>query len=453
MKILFIILVFLPMRLAAQAGPTPQAETPPALTVFDHSQTSRFWISGQVNFIFQAHPDFNALYSGENSLKANGEHAVSQVWTLYTGVELTKSTEFLFDVESSGGRGISDALGLAGFTNLDVVRNPDLGPKPYIARIMMRQVIALSHDEKESERGLFSLATKLPARRIELRAGKFSIPDFLDLNSAGTDSHLQFMNWTVDNNGGYDYAADTRGYTYGAIADYEDKKWGLRFAEALMPKVANGIELDWNLRRAHAENFEFELRPEIIAKRSTVVRVLSYLNHANMGSYQEAVAAFKAGVDARPDIEAHRQQGRLKYGFGVNAEQELTDQWRLFGRWGWDEGNNESFAYTEVNETVELGADLKGKRWRRAEDKVGIVFVSNGISAAHQEYLRLGGRGFLLGDGNLNYGRESIVESYYTARIWRGVFVGPDFQFIANPGYNRDRGPAAVLGLRLHIDL
>lgn len=440
---------------AQQPGPPEQTDGDQAvpLTVFDHSQTSRYWVSGQVNFIFQAHPDFSAQYSGVNSLSSSGEHAVSRVLTLFTGVELTKTTEFIFDVESAGGRGISDALGLAGFTNLDVVRNPDLGSKPYIARIMLRQIIPLSHEEKDSERTPFSLAKKLPVRRLEIRAGKFSIPDFLDLNSVGSDSHLQFMNWTIDNNGAYDYAADTRGYTYGAVVAYEDKAWSLRFAEALMPKIANGIELDWDLRRARAENIEFEYRPTLLAKRATAFRALTYVNHANMGSYREAVQAFLAGQDPHPIIENHRLQGRVKYGFGLNAEQELTSTLRVYARWGWDEGQNESFAYTEVNETFQLGADHTGALWHRSQDKLGAAFVTNGISAAHQKYLRLGGSGFLLGDGNLNYGRENIFESYYTLHAWRGVFAGPDLQLIANPGYNRDRGSTAVFGLRLHVDL
>src|SRR5262249_18002831 len=143
--------------------------------------------------------------------------------------------------------------------------------------------------------------------------------DFFDINSVGSDSHLQFMNWTIDNNGAYDYAADTRGYTYGALVDFENRKWAVRFAEALMPKVANGINLDWNLARARGENLEFQFEPTLINGRNTTLRFLSYLNHANMGSYREAINAFLQGHDPVPDIEAHRQQGRKKYGFGFNA--------------------------------------------------------------------------------------------------------------------------------------
>ncbi len=422
-------------------------------TVFPHSEQARWWISGQVNVIFQWHPSFHSPYSGPNSLNARHEHATSRVLTLYTGYQLSKHTEALFDLESAGGRGISDALGLAGFTNVDVVRNPSLGSKPYIARAMLHHVFALSKQEEDAERGPISLAARQPVRRLELRAGKVSLADYFDMNAVGSDSHLQFLNWTAVNNGAYDYAADTRGYTVAAMGEYQDRNWGFRFAEALMPKIANGPRLDANLRRARSENIELELRPELLPERHTVVRLLAYVNHANMGDYRQAVQAFLAGIDPVPAIEAHRRQGRIKYGLGFNFEQELNDSLRAFGRWGWNEGRNESFAYTEVNLGVEAGADLRMRRWKRPEDKLGLAFISNGISRDHQLYLQLGGQGFLLGDGRLAYSRENILESYYNAHLWRGVYLAPDLQWIVHPGYNQDRGPVMVPGLRLHLEL
>ncbi|HLY98367.1 MAG TPA: carbohydrate porin [Candidatus Angelobacter sp.] len=429
---------------AADASPT---------TVFPHSETARWWVSGQVNIVFQAHPDFHALYSGPNSLSARAEHATSRVLTLYTGYQLSKHTEALFDLESAGGRGISDALGMAGFTNVDVVRNPELGSKPYLARLMVHHVFALSAKEEDAERTPTSILTKLPERRFELRAGKMSLADYFDVNSVGSDSHLQFLNWTAVNNGAYDYAADTRGYTVAAMAEYQDHNWGVRFAEALMPKVANGPKLDYNLLRARAENIELEFRPELRKEKKTVIRVLSFINHADMGSYREAVQAFLAGADPQPNIEAHRRQGRIKYGFGLNAEQEITKTVRVFGRLGWNEGQNESFAYTEVDQAAEAGADWRLERGRRPSDKIGAAFITNGISRLHQLYLALGGNGFLLGDGRLTYGREDIIETYYNAHLWRGVYVSPELQWAAHPGYNKDRGPVVVPGLRLHLEL
>jgi high affinity Mn2+ porin len=454
-------------RCAAQETAAPQdppseasAEIP---TMFPHSQTARWWVSGQFNSILQAYPDFHAAYSGPNSLHAQGESKTSVLETLYLGYRLGHGAEVLLDIESAGGRGVSDALGLAGFTNLDVVRNPDLGMTPYVARVEFHQTIRLSKQNVDADRGPLSLAASVPARRLELRFGKMSTADLFDLNGVGSDSHLQFMNWTVDNNGAYDYAADTRGYTYGFETEYQSKKWAFRFAEMLMPKVANGIDLDWNLRRSRAENYELELRPSLLKDHKTVVRLLAYENHADMGDYEAAVARYKAGLDPRPIIENTRRQGTVKYGFGFNAEQELPRDLRVSLRLGWNEGKHESFAYTEVDSTVAAGADWAGAHWHRKLDKVGVAVVSNGISSSHQAYLRDGGLGFLLGDnpgypagappgGALNYGRENILESYYTFHAWRGLYLSADLQHIWNPGYNRDRGPVLVPSVRLHIE-
>lgn len=424
----------------------------PIVTLFLHSATAPYWISGQDNIIFQWHPSFDAAYSGAHSFRSQAEHATSNVATIFLGYQITHTTEVFADVETTEGGGLSDALGLAGFVNLDVVRNPELGPSPYLARAMIRQIISLISETMETERGPLALATSVPVRRLELRAGKFGLADFFDLNDSGSDSHSQFMNWTVDNNGAYDYAADTRGYTVGVIVEYDDRDWALRFGESLMPTVANGLDLDWNLRRARAENYELEIRPRVIENRATTLRLLSFVNHANMGVYRQAINDFLAGITPRPEIRAHPLRTTVKYGFGINLEQELPYHIRGFGRWGWNEGQHESYVYTEDDETFQVGADLAGNSWHRPQDKLGAVFVSNGISADHQKYLALGGLGFLLGDGALNYGRENIVESYYNAHVWRGIFAGVDLQHINNPGYNRDRGPVLAPGFRFHLD-
>jgi hypothetical protein len=420
--------------------------------MFPHLETDRIWISGQANIISQWHPVFPSPYQGRNSLSPQAQDASSRVLTLYTGLRLTGTTELLCDVQETGGHGIGEALGLAGFTNLDVVRNPSLSKAPYIARLMWHQIIPLSHRQEGSARTAFSLFSKLPERRLELRFGKFGIADFFDLNTYGSDSNFQFLNWTVDNNGAYDYAADTRGYTFAAMLEYHDRHFSIRFAEALMPKVANGIHLDADVSRARAENIEIELRGPLLPHQQGVLRLLSYLNHANMGSYRETIDNYLAGLTIIPEITAHPLRTSVKYGFGANFEQPLNDWFGIFGRWGWNEGRHESYAYTEVDSTVEVGAGASGRRWRRKFDRAGIAFVSNGISRDHQQYLALGGYGFLLGDGRLNYGRETIEEAYYTVHLWRGFYPSAGVQHINNPGYNRDRGPVIVPTLRLHVE-
>ncbi|MGO9641466.1 MAG: carbohydrate porin [Candidatus Acidiferrales bacterium] len=441
-----------PAQSGTPAGDTTaQDETP--VTLFPHSESSRWYLAGQMNFIFQWHPSFPAKYNGPQSLDPDAEHASSRVLTLFAGLELTHTVEILFDLEETGGRGISNAFGLAGFTNLDVVRNPSLGRIPYIARGMLHVTIPLSSDRVSAECSFLGLATSVPARRLEFRIGKIGVNDFFDVNSAGTDSHLQFLNWTIDQNGAYDYAADTRGYTVGGLVEYEDHIWGVRFAEALMPTIANSIDYQWNLSRARSENAEFELRRGLVPHRDGTIRLLSYVNHANMGDYRVAIEQYLAGETPTPEITHHPLQTTAKYGFGINLEEHLTSSLTAFGRFGWNEGRHESFAYTEVNQTFSGGAVLAGSLWKRRHDRFGAAFVSNAISGDHREYLALGGCGFLLCDGALNYGREKIFETFYTAHLWRGVFGSIDLQHINNPGYNRDRGPVFVPTLRLHVDL
>jgi hypothetical protein len=424
-------------------------------TVFVHSQTSPFWISGQGNSIFQWHPRFSVQYSGPNSFEHASEQAASVVLTLYTGLQLTRTTEALVDVESAGASGLSQTLGIAGFPNADATRSPSLDEAPYFARAELHQVIPLSNHADRVERTPLSLLTTLPSRRIDIYVGKFSLVDFFDTNSVASDSHMQFMNWTVVNTGAYDYAADTRGYTWGAVIDLVDRWWTFRFGEALLSKRANGMTLQKNLQNAHSENFEFELRPSLLSGRNTTVSLLTFTNFANMGDYHQAIDLFLEGKTPTPQITAHPRQTTLKYGFAINAEQEFTADLRAFVRVGWNEGQHESWNYTEVDQTLAFGGDLRGVMWHRPFDKFGVAFVGNGISRNHRKYLALGGLGFVLGDGRLTYGPEKIMETYYNFAIpmHSGIFAALDFQYIDDPGYNRARGPVLVPGARLHVEL
>ena len=435
-----------------QSNPPATETNVPPLTDDLGSWLDRLWLSGQANFISQSHPTFYAKYSGTNSFTAPAEQEASRVLTLYTGLRLTRHLDFIFDVEEAGGHGLSNALGVAGFPNVDVVRNPSLSKAPYVSRIMLHYVVPLSKELVDATENPLSFARALPKRRLEFHLGKMSTVDFFDLNSIGSDSHLQFMNWATVNNGAYDYAADTRGYTYGLVAEYFDRNWAFRYGLLLMPTVANGINLDWNIFRASGQNFEFEYHPTLLKDRQTVIRPLGYVNHANMGSYSEAINAYLSGETPTPEITAFRKQGRVKYGFGLNIEQELTSTLGIYGRLGWDNGITESFAYTEVDRTADVGVAWVLKAWHRPQDKIGSAFIDNGLNPLHSKYLRYGGLGFILGDGGLRYGQERIWETYYTFHIWRGVSVATDLQRVWNPGYNQDRGPVFIYSFRLHLE-
>ncbi len=455
-----------PVAMLAQHPSEPAPDSAPdqaAPTMFPHSDTTRYLLGGQANIIFQSHAPFHSLYEGTNSFLSRGEYKTSIIGTLYSAYELNPNrkyaTDLILDVEAAGGRGLSEALGIAGFTNLDVVRNPSLGSTPYLARYEVHQVIGLSDDMSESSRTSFSLQPALPVRRIELWVGRMSLPDLLDQNAVGTDSHLQFMNWSIDNMGSWDYAANTRGYTDAVVAEYTDQNFTGRFALAAMPSVANGIDLVYNLHKAGGYNGELELRNgpgtrlQIIPGRKGAVRALAFANRANMGDYREQINLFLSKHQAAvPDITDHPQQVTTKYGFGADFEQEVSNNGRIWGQFGWNEGQHESYAYTEIDQTIALGGDYSLARFHRLNDKLGLTYVSNAIKKDHQNYLKLGGLGFLLGDGNLNYGREQIVEAYYNRHVWKGIYYAFDEQFVAHPGYNRDRGPVMVESVRTHID-
>ena len=436
----------------SKAQPPADAE----ITMFSHSETAPWWISGQANIIFQAHPGFHSPYQGQNSFRNAGEYKTSMLGTLFTGYQphrnMRYNTDFLVDFESAGGRGLSEALGLAGFSNLDVVRNPNLSSVPYLARGEIYQTIGLTNEMTESDRSYLSLPTQVPVRRFEVRIGKMSLTDIFDVNDVLTDSHLQFLNWTVDNNGAWDYAADTRGYTVGGALEYDDRNWSARYGIFAMPVVANGIDLDWAFSRAHGQNWEFALRHSFVPGRKGVIRILAFANNAHMGNYREAVQAYRSGVHPTPEITRHEHFGTVKYGFEWNNEQEMTENLRIASRFGWNDDHEESFAYTEVGQTALLGFDYAGARWKRLSDKIGVSFVSNAIKKDHQNYLKYGGLGFLLGDSKLNYGRENIEEGYYDWHSWKGLFFALDVQHVNNPGYNRDRGPVWLGGVRTHVD-
>jgi hypothetical protein len=437
-------------ELSTSQVPEPTIEPGSILTMFRHSDETKYWVSGQMNFIYQFHPLFYAQYSGPHSITPEFQDSTSRVLTLFAGYQFNQSIEVLADVEEAGGFGLSGTFGVAGFPNLDAAREPYLGAQPYLARVMYHQVVALSSEKKEASRGPLSLFTQLPTRRLEFRVGKFSLVDFFDINGVGGDSHLQFMNWAVDQNAGYDFAADPRGYTWGVVVEYQSPKWGLRFGEGLMPQ---GTGLDWNLRKGNTSNFEFEVHRGFLKKKDGIIRVLAYINNANMGIYQYANEQYLAGKVVPPDITAHPEWVTTKYGFGVNFEQTLSTNILAYGRFGWDNGKTETWSFTEADQVFAGGVGFIGRLWKRNYDRAGAAFFVNALSSEHARYLSYGGIGEVLGDGGLTYGRERGIESYYTAHVWRGLYLGPDIQYIVNPGYNQVRGPVVVPAFRLHVEL
>jgi len=295
------------------------------------------------------------------------------------------------------------------------------------------------------------LAGTRPMTRYSVTVGRFTVTDFFDNNRYTHDPRTQFMGWAIMYNGAWDYPADTRGYTWGWVHEFHTRRWSVRYASAAMPKTANGLRFDRRLFRDRADMVEGEVRVHPHSKDGAI-RVLGYGNHANAGTYADALK-LAAETGARPDVTATRRIGTSKYGLGLNVEQEVAKDVGVFGRLGWNDGKTESFAFTAIDRLATAGVSLAGTRWKRPHDTVATELTESGLSAVHAEYLARGGLDFLIGDGALRYGHEDIWESYYCARVFSGLFATIDLQHITNPAYNRDRGPVWVGTLRLHVEV
>lgn len=417
------------------------------------------WVLGtQINAITQHLSDLRSPYAGTNSLLPGGDTKTSHAYGIYAGTRAADHLEGYLDVEMIRGEGVNRATGLAGITNGDVIRQGtvDLGNGPYVARAFVRYTISFPGTARDTlTRAQDQVPSIVSSRRLEVAAGKMAVSDFFDLNRYANTTRWQFMNWGLFQNTAWDYAADTRGYSNGVALSWVNPGWTLRAGSFQMPTLANGNKFDPDLRRAHGDQVELT----VVAPRSaTVIRALAYLNHARMGSYQQAldraaVARAAQSADTIPNIVDDDRPGRTKYGFGLNVEQPLADSGEtgLFARLGWSDGANESFVFTEVDRHASVGVQIGGAHWGRSNDRLGIAGLYHGIVRVHQEYLAAGGNGFLLGDGRLTYGPEQVAEAYYRVQIGDVVQVSPDAQWIRNPGYNRDRGPATVAGLRLNL--
>jgi high affinity Mn2+ porin len=404
----------------------------------------------QATSIGQYHPSFNAPYSGPLSLLSHPEAEASLTSTLFLGWRAAPNTQFYFDPEVAGGRGFSGTNGVANFPNGEMPRVATAAPKPYLARLYLTQDFGFGDQRESFDSAANQLAGTRPMMRYSVTIGRFSLEDFFDNNRYTHDPRTQFMGWAIMYNGAWDYAADTRGYTWGWLHEFHTRQWSFRYASALMPRVANGLRFDRQIFRNRSDIFEGDVK---IHPRGHdgAVRLLSYINHANAGTYATAIRLAEI-TGTTPNITATRRPGTLKYGVGLNFDQEIADGLGVFGRLGWCDGKTEAFAFTPIDSLASLGVSMSGARWKRPHDTLAAAITADGLSGVHALYLARGGLDFMLGDGALSYGREAIPEAYYSARVTSWFFATIDLQHVTNPAYNRDRGPVWVASLRLHLE-
>jgi len=351
------------------------------------------------------------------------------------------------NVELIAGQGLSRVLGLAAPSNGETYRVDSTQLKANLARLFLRQTFALGGEREAQGDDENQIQGRRAARRIVVTAGKVSGTDVFDANTYAHDPRTQFNNWSLWANAAWDYPADTRGYTWGIALELYRDAWALRLASFMEPREANGLEFDHDVSRAHGDVLEIEHRHSL-SKRPGAIRVLAFWNHAGMGVYQDALAL----APGAPDIIATRAPGRSKYGFGLNLEQEIASGVGVFLRAGWNDGRTESWAFTEIERTLALGATARGETWERPGDVFGVAVASNGINRDHRDYLAAGGLGFMLGDGSLNASAEGVLDVFYSASLSSFAAVTLEAEHYWSPGFNRDRGPLTVYGLRLHAN-
>jgi high affinity Mn2+ porin len=353
----------------------------------------------------------------------------------------------LGEPRSGSGFGLSNTLGVAGFPSAEAYKVGKMAPYFKLQRALVRQTIALGGDGVTMDAAINQLRATTTTNRIVITAGKMGVGDIFDTNKYAHDPRGDFLNWSLVDTGSFDYAANAWGYTYGVAGEWYQGPWTLRAGFYNLSKVPNGVELESNFRQ-NALIVEGERRFHI-GGREGAVRVTGFRNRGLFARFDEALALPRV-AGAVPDLApARRKQDRL--GIALNAEQEVTGTLGVFLRAGASNGAIETYDFTDIDRTLALGGALKGKGWGRAQDNIGLAMVVNAIAPAHQRWLAAGGLGVLVGDGALPHpGDEQIIEAYYA---WRPVIWGSlsfDYQHIANPGYNKDRGPANVFGARFH---
>jgi high affinity Mn2+ porin len=438
-----LLLIGVGIALNFQAPSATAADSPSTNSINSAEPMSWNW-HVQNTDIVQGYPGFSAKYSGPNSLQSGGQVRETVSLDLLAGARLWRGAEAHVDGLMWQGFGLSKTLGVEGFPNGEGFRLGTTVPNVTFARLFVRQTIGLGGEQEVVEDGPMQLAGKQDVSRITLTLGKISVKDIFDNNAYANDTRSQFLNWAFMANEAWDYPADSLGFMTGMAAELNQPKWAVRYGFFQMPRTSNGMAQDSHYLQAWGMVAEFERRFLLNGHPGTV-RLLAFLNEANMGSYQAAL-----DNAARPaDIEATRAY-RYKYGFGLNVDQEIAKNVGVFSRLGWSDGHTEAWAFADVDHTATFGVSVKGEFWQRPNDTFGLADVVNGITRVHQEFFAAGGTGILAGDGALSYGLENVLETYYDFQIWKTVHAALDYQFVVNPAFNRDRGPVSVFGARLH---
>ncbi len=421
----------------------------PAMTVPDAPKSENWNVHAQTTFILQGYPGFRSPYQGANSLPGGGQTRETWTNTAFLGWRLWDGGELYFNPELAQGFGLNSTLGLAGFSNGEAQKGGAAYPRLRAQRYFFRQTFGLGGEQEKVEDGPNQLAGQRDIDRVTLTVGRIAIGDIFDANTYAHDPRADFQNWAMWSSVAYDFPADLPGFTRGVVVELNRKMWALRGGWFQVPEAPNSDALTF---KTGGGLVEYEQRWELWTQPGRL-RVGTFWNRGNTASYRQAVTAVTIDptVDINAFVAANRQQ-RNKYGFYLNGEQAVSKDLGVFGRFSWNDGQNEILSFTDVDRSVSGGVSLKGSAWKRPDDTIGLGGAVNGLSEAHRNFLAAGGLGLLIGDGALNYREEKIIEAYYAYKVDKTSTLTADYQFIDNPAYNADRGPAHVFTGRFHAE-
>jgi high affinity Mn2+ porin len=396
--------------------------------------------------IAQGQPGFHSPYAGTNSLRSEDTFKQSSSVDIYLGAHLWPGGEIYFNPEYYQGFGLGNTHGIAAFPNAE---NYKIGQKIgdiFNAHLFLRQTFGLGGEQEEIPGDQLQLAERVDISRLTFTVGRLSVGDQFDANAYAHSARTQFLNWILVDNGAFDYAADSVGVIEGATVELNQKNWALRYGWFDVPRVSNGLAKDGHFLKAWQQVLEFEQRYSVWDHPGKV-RLLGWLERAHMGSYRETLA----NPALMEDITLTRRY-RYQYGFALDMEQEIVKDFGAFLRASWRDGESEVWQFTDIDQSVSAGFQLKGGRWHRPNDTVGLAGILDGLSSAHRDFLAAGGLGPLIGDGKLpHYAAEGVLEMYYDMEVIKNVHLAIDYQLVANPGYNSDRGPVNVFSSRFHF--
>ena len=415
----------------------------------------------QVTYNWQKHPAYQAAYSGPNSLIPTSEKMYTFSTTAFLGMRLWDGAELYLTPEISQGVPFStNLIGLGSFTNGEITRAAGTNPMLYRQKLFLRQTWNNGGASQHVESGINNqLAGWVDKNRVVLTIGNFSTLDVFDPNTYAKDPRTQFMNWGNWTYAAYDYAADARGFGWGFAVEWYQDDWAVRFGRMTGPIRPNELPVDQSIFKHFGDQLEVEHQHELFGHPGAV-RVLGWRNRAKLASFSDALAWLKThpnpagGPYAGPDaLFAVRGSEKIKYGLGINIEQEINNDTGFFLRAMQADGRTETYAFTEVDGSLSVGTLIKGSAWQRSEDDVGLAFMRNLLSADRRRFLEAGGTSYFIGDGKLSYRPEDIFEGYYSLNLYKGTWLTADYQHIQNPAYNADRGPINVYALRIHAEL